>query len=273
MRVTTTLLLFLSSLQTIHCVPTPEPENQPEQKPLSAKYFQEPDEGVLAHYDSRFFKDKVEGEEHAKALRNLIRSYVITLRTIGVDTWLAHGTLLGWWWNGKLLPWDNDADVQMAESSLEVLARGYNCTTHVYHYQDPDGGLVTGNYLLDINPHHSEMRGDGMNIIDARWIDMSNGMYVDITGLAEREKGNGTWSCRNHDYEKKDFFPLKEMVFEGVPALVPFSFEKVLVSEYGEKSMTTTEWEGHIWSPEQKEWIKKPEEKKEDEQKENEKKD
>lgn len=43
-------------------------------------------------------------------------------------------------------------------------------------------------YLLDINPHFSILStGDVANKIDARWIDMENGKYIDITALHTRD--------------------------------------------------------------------------------------
>jgi hypothetical protein len=35
----------------------------------------------------------------------MIRAYLMTFNELGLETWIAHGTLLGWWWNGKILPW------------------------------------------------------------------------------------------------------------------------------------------------------------------------
>ena len=50
----------------------------------------------------------------------------------------------------------------------------------------PDSPSTTRKYLLDVNPYARQRhRGDGMNIIDARWIDTRNGLYIDITGLSE----------------------------------------------------------------------------------------
>jgi hypothetical protein len=46
--------------------------------------------------------------ERKQALSNLIQTYLATFSDIGVETWLMHGTLLGWWWNRKVRwsrPW------------------------------------------------------------------------------------------------------------------------------------------------------------------------
>lgn len=214
------------------------------------KYFHEPGGSEeLGHYDKRYFKGVVPYDEHRPALRHLIRSYLTALDALGVETWLAHGTLLGWWWNGKIMPWDYDVDVQVSSATLYYLGIHHNRTLHEYNYLDENTGTeMKKTYLLDINPHHVERtRGDGMNVIDARWIDISNGMFIDITGLAERDPTSnpGIWSCKNyHRYRTRDLYPMRETEYEGVVAKVPYSFDRILTDEYGMKSLVTTEWLG-----------------------------
>lgn len=97
-----------------------------------------------------------------------------------------------------------------------------------------------------------------MNVIDARWVDVTNGLFVDITGISETFPATqpGVWSCKNyHRYRTRDIYPLRETVFEGVPALVPYSFDKVLTDEYSKRALTKTLHEGHRWIPESKEWV------------------
>ena len=131
----------------------------------------------------------------------------------------------------------------------EMVRRGLNGS--FWSYPDESEGTTVDKrtYLLDINPHWSQLeRGKGLNVIDARWIDTQTGMFVDITVLMEREpkKMPGVWSCKNRHYYDpwKQLYPLRETVFEGVRALVPFAVEEVLVAEYGEKCLVATEWEG-----------------------------
>lgn len=230
------------------------------------KYFHEPGgDNTLGHYDARYFKNLVPYEEHSKVLQHLIRSYLEAMRRIHAETWLAHGTLLGWWWNGRIMPWDYDLDVQVSSATLHYLGRNFNQTHHAYDYtDDATGEPRKKEYLLDINPHHSELdRGDGQNVIDARWIDVSNGMFIDITGLAERKpaKEPGVWSCKNfHKYQTTELYPMRQSEFEGVPATIPYAFDRILTAEYGAKSLVTTQFAGHRWEPALKEWVKLPEE-------------
>ncbi|KAI1117496.1 hypothetical protein F5Y14DRAFT_402799 [Nemania sp. NC0429] len=121
-------------------------------------------------------------------------------------------------------------------------------------------------YLLDVNPHYGALtRGNGANIIDARWIDTSTGVFIDITGLRERdpERDPGVWSCKNnHRYRTGDVWPLRRTEFEGAEAWIPYSFDTILADEYGPKSLVSEQWAGHRWMPELKEWVKVPKKKK-----------
>jgi len=225
------------------------------------KYFHEPGgDDILGHYDSRYFGGVVTYDERTDTLHHMIRAYLTFFRERGLETWIAHGTLLGWWWNGKMLPWDWDIDTQVSGETLNYMAKHLNRTVHTYTSEDSS---VKRDYLLDVNPWSRErVRGDGMNIIDARWIDTRNGLYIDITGLSETEPDSypGIWSCKNfHHYRTKDLYPMRDSVYEGVPAKIPYAYDKILMEEYHEKALVLTEYEGHFWDQEQKTWAKKPE--------------
>lgn len=99
-------------------------------------------------------------------------------------------------------------------------------------------------YLVDVNPWIWErVKGNGMNVIDARWIDTRNGLYIDITGLSETrpETHPDVWRCKNeHDYKVTDLFPMRETMFEGVFAKVPYQYDKILMEEYHESALVNT---------------------------------
>lgn len=80
-------------------------------KPVSAqlteegwpKYFHEPGGTDLSnHYDSRYEHGVLSYEEKQDTQVHMMRAYLDFFRKNGIETWLAHGTLLGWWWNGKV---------------------------------------------------------------------------------------------------------------------------------------------------------------------------
>jgi len=231
-----------------------------EQEEEALKYFHEPgyvtdlqtararelisDSGDdLNHYDRRYFHGKVSDSERTDTQSHMIRAYLSFFHEHGIDTWLAHGTLLGWWWNGTRLPWDYDLDTQVSHQTLQLLGRSYNQT--LYH-----DDTSSREFLLDVNPWIWQRgNGDGMNVIDARWIDVRNGLYVDITGLSEMDPVNepGVVSCKNyHYYQVQDLYPMRDTVFEGVSARVPYRYESILRDEYHDGALVDTDYYGYV---------------------------
>lgn len=243
----------------------PSPQARKVEKKKNPKYFHEMSGSqALLHYDARYFVgEEVPYARHRYVLRGLITSYLNFFELQGYETWIAHGTLLGWWWNGRIMPWDLDLDVQVTANTMQFMADNYNRTEHAWNYTVPHehgkhNEIVQTKYLFDINPHHNDTEVDRMNIIDARWIDMSTGMYVDLTVLKERNPANkpGVWSCtNNHRYLSSDLWPLRRTEFEGVPALIPREFEKILAEEYGRKGLVKEDFNEHFWNHKIKQWV------------------
>jgi len=219
------------------------------------KYFHE--SVFHPHYDGRFADRVMNYQESKLALQNLIQSYLATFQDLGIETWLMHGSLLGWWWNRKSLPWDSDCDVQITEPSIEYLALYYNMS--VFHYRTPR--IPEGrDYMLEINPNYKiRDRSDRLNMIDARYIDTASGLFIDITVVRYNESpsaGPDVLVCKdNHVYNDTDIFPLRDTYFEGVPAKIPFAYKAVLAEEYKEAALTNTAFEHHRFDSDKHEWI------------------
>lgn len=150
-----------------------------------------------------------------------MQAYLSTMADLGVDTWIMHGTLLGWWWNRKvgldfgskikgnsdrsqIMPWDSDIDVQVSLSTMDFLANYYNMTMH--HYSTarmPPGGR---NYMLEINSGYANgSPDDWLNVIDARWIDTETGVFIDITTARPKPGEKGVVQIKDqHQYEVSD---------------------------------------------------------------------
>jgi len=148
---------------------------------------------------------------------------------------------------------DMDVDMQIDVMSLQTLAEEYNGTvwTAVPELESGDG--EPRDYLLDVNPYWLErVHGDGANFIDARFIDTRNGLYVDITALTELDPVNlpNIVSCKNyHNYRLEDIYPLRETVFEGTTAKVPFNYKTILQDEYGVRSIVLAVFNGYQTFP------------------------
>ncbi|KAM0288094.1 hypothetical protein ACHAQH_000162 [Verticillium albo-atrum] len=195
----------------------------------------------------------------------LIQTYLATFESLGIETWLMHGSLLGWWWNKrvttgtpgqsrslcenlltreKIMPWDDDADVMVSEPSMFRLAAYYNMTTYYYEYPLIPQGR---SFLLDINPHYLiRDKEKGLNSIDARWIDMEYGLFIDITTArydVTHEEGEGTIVGKDgHLFRDTFLLPLLDTTFEGVKAKIPYKYREFLVSEYGKEALSDKEF-------------------------------
>lgn len=55
-----------------------------------------------AHYDDKYFHEVLEPEDQYAGIRVLMQTYLATFRDLGIQTWLMHGSLLGWWWGKKV---------------------------------------------------------------------------------------------------------------------------------------------------------------------------
>jgi hypothetical protein len=102
----------------------------------------------------------------------------------------------------QILPWDSDSDVQVSEASMHYLASYYNMS--VFHYKTPR--IPEGrDYMLEVNPHYvNREQSDKLNVIDARWVDTTSGLFIDITTARynyTHPAGEGMLSCKDgHEY-------------------------------------------------------------------------
>ncbi|EFQ25352.1 hypothetical protein CGRA01v4_02691 [Colletotrichum graminicola] len=202
-----------------------------------ASYFREA--SFSSRYDERFASKPLNETAERDALKVLVQTYLTMLDDLGVQTWLVHGSLLGWWWNKQILPWDSTADVQVTVNGIRFLAAYYNMTTYYYKYSSiPDGRF----FQLEVNPNYVHRAKDAVgeaDEADARWIDMDSGLFIDVTA-----------EDRNTYLD-----PLLETVFEGVKAKIPYKYKEMLISEYGEKALTDKEFNNHKFIDNKMEWV------------------
>jgi hypothetical protein len=208
--------------------------------------------GANNHVDTRFTpQTAISIDETRLSLRNLLASFTTFMLVNHFDFWIAHGTLLGWYWNEKLLPWDTDVDVQVRASTLaEMVDLGHNQSIF------PWTGEWQNNYLLDINPFFNTTDvADPANTIDARWIDMTNGKFLDITAV--HQKGT-RWICKDgHQYRLEELSPLRPANIEKLNISVPQQPERILRKEYGLRALRNEHFHWHffnrtsrLWEPE-----------------------
>ncbi|ODV78221.1 uncharacterized protein CANTADRAFT_299671 [Suhomyces tanzawaensis NRRL Y-17324] len=243
------------------------------------KYFEEArllQTAIGDHYDWRFFNGVMYGVyEQTLVLHRLVRVWLSFTRKHGITTWVAHGSLLSWYWNGMAFPWDNDIDVQVPIMDLHKLSLLYNQTMIV---EDAEDGF--GRYFLDCGTFITlREKGNGKNNIDARFIDVDTGLYIDITGMAvsntkpparylkspiDEKNENYTaintelqlYNCRNHHFISLDeISPLVKTYIEGEIGYVPTKYSEILKVEYS-KGLLSKKFERHVYLPLLRLWLK-----------------
>ena len=101
------------------------------------------------------------------------------------------------------MPWDSDIDVQMSASTVHFLASYYNMTVHTYMQRE---------YMLEINPKYTNSSfKDKLNVIDGRWIDIQNGLFIDITAIRPKDGSEGIVASKDKHEEKVRFFACLEI--------------------------------------------------------------
>ncbi|ANZ76357.1 BA75_03953T0 [Komagataella pastoris] len=228
-----------------------------------------------AHYDWRFFNGAMnhessgftEGERRLRkrsVLHRLLRNWLVFNYQQGSPTWLAHGTLLSWYWNSLLFPWDYDIDVQMPVKSLNNLCANFNQSLII---EDLTEGYSS--FFLDCGSSITHRtKGMGLNFIDARFINVETGLYIDITGLSTSQaarpprfknasKKDPIYNCRNnHFYSYDNLSPLKYTLMEGVPSFIPQQYEEILSEEYT-TGLTSKHYNGHFFMTQLNLWLER----------------
>lgn len=216
---------------------------------MSPKYFNESGGG---HYDSRYYKGVVRIENKVNILRALLSEFSQYCLSNDIKCIVMHGSLLGWYFNKKILPWDDDIDVCVSFSDLVKLK---SCD----YFND--------HFLLDINPNyvnrqtknkHPRDRTDE-NKIDARFICKQTGIYIDITALYKYNNILAT-KCP-HYYNMEDMYRLKAEIFENCRIYIPNNYLKILVKEYGpafikQKASPSNTYKDYSFDPILQRWNK-----------------
>ena len=82
---------------------------------------------------------------------------------------------------------------------MQFMADYYNMTIHTVRTTHAPQGK---NYMLEINPKWTDgSPEDELNQIDARWIDMLSGVFIDITAVRRNARHPGVLFCKDrHQY-------------------------------------------------------------------------
>ncbi|SSD58328.1 uncharacterized protein SCODWIG_00089 [Saccharomycodes ludwigii] len=263
------------------------------------KYFKEPKKlqlykkldnpGYTTHIDTRFFNYPIlTMHDRLPILHGLVKAWFEFLEySTDFSSWIAHGSLYAYMYNGAQFPWDLDHDIQMPIDDLIRLSVKYNQSLIV-----TNSGSVC---FLDISPFILKGRhfsGGFHNHIDARFIDVTTGLYIDITGVGfsgdiyedephanvrlslefgknildggndiyEFNMQNGIVNCRNRHFAKiDDLLPTRRANFEGVTVNIPNKPVNLLRDEYRIISFLYgpgLQYKGYNFIPELRSWLK-----------------
>ena len=125
------------------------------------------------HLDIRYGKNNLSKNNIQTQLKILLFETVNIFNIIDIPCIIMHGSLIGWYFGKKMLPWDDDIDIVILDEHREKLK-----TLH---------GYQNNNILIEVNPVIDTIQRDPSNIIEARIICKNTGVFIDITNLS---KGN-----------------------------------------------------------------------------------
>ncbi|CAH6718211.1 hypothetical protein CLIB1444_01S01596 [[Candida] jaroonii] len=236
------------------------------------------------HYDWRFFTGTLTGKRKGWTDKELVlrqevildrlsRSWFRFAHEKGLISWIMHGPLLSWYWNGLMFPFDDDLDIQMPARDLARLGELYNQTLVI---EDLEEGF--GKFLIDVGTFvHNRDISKRENHIDARFIDVDSGLYIDITGLStsdakipsefendhefvdihEETRNDEIYNDRRkHWYKHEQLSPLKYTSMGGVPMFMPNDISKRLIFEYP-GGITKPEFHNWFFIPKINLWVNK----------------
>ena len=90
----------------------------------------------------------------------------------------------------------------MTNASVHMLASYYNMTIHTFYV----GDHVRRDYMLEVNPKYTDPSyDDSLNVIDARWIDIETGLFIDITAVRPHMTKKGIMCSKDQHEEKVSF--------------------------------------------------------------------
>ena len=187
----------------------------------SAKFFNEcGKDSPLAHMDHRFC-DK----NHNNPLKTLIPMYKSFMNLAikhGIKPVLFFGGLLGWHFNKKFLPWDDDVDLVFIGKDIDKFKKL--------------DGYENDLFFIEVNPNSkNRSKKDYNNIIDARVISKKNGLFIDIFFMTPNGDNSSIYSDKTtvNDQHLSNLIPIKKGIFEEFEVFLPNNVTECLKSRYG----------------------------------------
>ncbi|EGW35805.1 uncharacterized protein SPAPADRAFT_147474 [Spathaspora passalidarum NRRL Y-27907] len=231
------------------------------------------------HYDWRFINGKWRDRyRHSIILERLLRNWFKFCQKYGIISWINYGSLLGWYRNGAIYPFDLDIDIQMSIYHMTILGKKFNQTLVVEDLREG-----TGKYLIDVGTFiHNRYITKNANHIDARFLDVDSGLYIDLTALAiskesskidpkffkdicddpaegpvlDNDDDKEIYNDRNNwMYKFSHLSPLRLTMFEGIPCYVPKQIVKRMKFQYPCGTLNNFEFDHWYYVEQAGTWI------------------
>ena len=191
------------------------------------------------HLDYRYSKSNITLSEIHETLIFLLDNFSKYCEKNYIKPIIMHGSLIGYYFNQKILPWDDDIDIILDENSVKNLVNSEH--------------NINDDILIEINKNYkNRSKLDFNNRIDARIISKINGVFIDITFFYSNNHDE-IQAKDGHIYSKSDIYPLKKTKFENSVVYVPFNIKNCLIREYGKKVLNNS-YENYIFDTVTKKW-------------------
>jgi hypothetical protein len=150
-----------------------------------------------------------------------LNALVLIAQRKDVKITIMYGSLIGYYFGKKILPWDDDIDViVVGERSILSLASL--------------DGWESEDFVFKVNPNFkNKSTKDHWNKIDARMISKFNGVFIDVTFFWQ--SGDTHFAKDGNRYLNDMLLPLQPAVFCGIDVFVPNDIRKCLTQKYGQK--------------------------------------
>lgn len=130
-----------------------------------------------------------------------------------------------------MLPWDTDVDIRILYYDL------------ITDYKKFDDHMYKGRYLFKINPNSYYRGFQEDDVIDARFIDTTNGLYVDMLAMVYDPVKKHLYCKSPRYYTVDDLFPLKTDTFMGFDNVwFPNNPIRTMEKDYGKGCMEMKKW-------------------------------
>ena len=185
------------------------------------KFFKEMKD--KSHLDIRYGKDNLSQPIIHSRLKYLLKETVLLFTKVDIPCIIMHGSLIGWYFGEKMLPWDDDIDLHVWAKDLK---------------NNPN--FETDEYIWFVVPTAHSEEIDKLNGIDARLISKKYGLFVDIMALHPKKDYDiiKHESVGGEKKRKRKILPFLKVKFGDIKCNVANDYMNDLQFLYGNNCLT-----------------------------------